>query len=304
MFPGQGAQRAGMLHRLPAHMEVEHTLEETRDALGGDPLQLDTAEAFASSFAVQICLLVAGVAMARVLMARGVRPYMLAGLSIGAYPAAVTAGALDYADAVHLVAKRGRLMDEAYPSGHGMAAIVGLEQARLEALIRQVHSAAAPVYLANLNAKRQFVIAGADEALAAVMRLATEQGANRVERLAVAVPSHCELLEDAAASMRAAIGNVKLCRPQLVYLSSSSARALSDPALIADDLAHNMARRVHWEETTRLAWERGARVSVEMPPGCVLTRLAAPDFGDGASICCDGNNIETVLATVGRESGG
>jgi malonate decarboxylase epsilon subunit len=301
-FPGQGAQRPGMLHRLPDHPEVARTLADTRQASGQDPLQLDTPAALASSMAVQICLLVAGVAMARTLAALGGRPGMVAGLSIGAYPAAVSAGALDYPDAVRLVARRGELMDSAYPSGYGMAAVVGLNQQQLEPLIAQVHAAASPVYLANLNAAQQFVIAGADAALDAVMQRALAHGASKAERLAVSVPSHCELFDDAAAQMRAAFAGIEVRRPQIPFLSSSAARPLYEPARIADDLANNMARQVHWADTARLAWERGARLAVEMPSGSVLTGLTAPVFTEGHAIACENTAIETVLALIKREA--
>jgi malonate decarboxylase epsilon subunit len=302
-FPGQGAQRPGMLHRLPGHSEVLRTLDETREALGTDPLLLDSAEALASSMAVQLCLLIAGVAMARRLAASGGRPDMVAGLSIGAYPAAVAAGALEYRDAVSLVAQRGSLMDADYPRGYGMAAIVGLDQARLEQLIAQVHAEATPVYLANLNAARQFVIAGAEAALHAVMDLAIQQGASKAERLAVSVPSHCPLLDRAAARMRAAFAGIEVRRPQIPFLSSSAARPLYEPARIADDLANNMARQVHWADTARLAWERGARLAVEMPSGLVLTRLTAPVFCDGQAIGCEDTACETILALMARPAG-
>ena len=300
-FPGQGAQRPGMLHMLPDHPETSRTIAETVDALGEDPLQLDTADAFSSSFAVQICLLLAGVAMARVLAAHDARPDMVAGLSIGAYPAAVVAGVLDYADAVRLVARRGKLMDSRYPEGYGMAAIIGLDQGQLEPLIARVHGRATPVYLANLNATRQFVIAGAIEALQMVMAMALPQGATKAERLAVTVPSHCELFNDEATAMRVAFRSIALRRPQLMYLSSSAARALSDPQRIGDDLADNLARQVHWHDTARLAWERGARLAVEMPSGTVLTNLTAPVFVDGQAISCDNTNLDTVAALIARE---
>jgi malonate decarboxylase epsilon subunit len=299
-FPGQGAQRPGMLHRLPDHPEAARTLAETGEVLGMDPLELDTPGALASSMAVQLCLLVAGVAMARTLAASGGRPDMVAGLSIGAYPAAVVAGVLEYRDAVSLVARRGRLMDEAYPHGYGMAAIIGLGQQQLEALIAQVRTREKPVYLANLNAEQQFVITGTDDALRAVMALALAHGASKAERLAVSVPSHCELLDDAAASMRAAFAGIEVRRPRISFLSSSAARMLIDPARIADDLAGNMARQVHWADTVRLAWERGARLAVEMPSGTVLTNLTAHVFREGHAVCCENTAMETILTLIAR----
>ncbi|WP_402718095.1 malonate decarboxylase subunit epsilon [Janthinobacterium rivuli] len=303
-FPGQGAQTPGMLHALPGDAAVAAALAEAADVLGHDPLALDTADALASTRAVQLCLLIAGVAMARSLVARGALPDMVAGFSIGEYAAAVVAGALDFTDAVRLVARRGELMEQAYPAGYGMAAIIGLDLAQLEPLLAQVHGAATPVYVANLNAPRQIAIAGSEPALHAVMALALAHGAGKAKRLAVSVPSHCPLMEDAAGDMAAAFDGVVVRRPSLVYLSSSAARALFDPARIRDSLTANMAQRVQWSSTVRLAWERGARLALEMPPGSILTRLTAPDFTDGVAICCDGNRGDSLLALVGRERGG
>ncbi|KAB8058277.1 malonate decarboxylase subunit epsilon [Janthinobacterium sp. FT14W] len=303
-FPGQGAQYPGMLHALPDDAAVAATLGEAGGVLDCDPLLLDTAEALAATRAVQLCLLIAGVAMARSLGARGAAPDMVAGFSIGEYAAAVVAGALDYADALRLAARRGQLMQQAYPAGYGMAAISGLDLAQLEPLLAQVHGAATPVYIANLNAPRQIAIAGSEPALHAVMALALAQGAGKAQRLAISVPSHCPLLEGAVIDMAAAFDGVAIRRPALVYLSSSAARALFDPARIRDSLAANMAQRVQWTSTVRLAWERGARLALEMPPGSVLTRLTAHDFTDGVAVCSDGNRGDSLLALVGRERGG
>lgn len=300
-FPGQGAQKPGMLHALPDHPETARTLAETAAVLERDPLALDSADALVSTVATQLCLLVAGVAMARVMAAHGAVPDMVAGLSIGAYPAAVTAGVIGYTDAVRLVERRAQLMEQGYPHGYGMWAISGLDQGRLEGVIARIHSAATPVYLANLNAPRQQVIAGAADALKQAGALALEASASRAERLAVSVPSHCELLAPQATQMRAAFDGVMLSRPKAIYLSGSRARALFDPLAIRDDLAFNMARQVHWFDTARHAWERGARLALEMPSGAVLTGLTAPVFEGGLALSCENNRIDTVLALLARE---
>jgi malonate decarboxylase epsilon subunit len=297
-FPGQGAQQPGMLHALPDHPETRRTLEEAQLVLGRDVLALDSEAALASTVAVQLCLLLAGVAMARVLAAHGARPHMVAGLSIGAYPAAVAAGVLDFADALRLVALRARLMEEAYPAGYGMTAITGLARGELEPLLAQVHRTARPVYLANLNGPRQLVIAGADDAMIAVGALALNAGAQRVQRLAVSVPSHCALFAAQAQAMSAAFGNVTLRRPQPVYISSSAARALFDPERIGQDMAANLACPVLWFDTVRHAWERGARLAVEMPSGAVLTRLTEPVFEGGVAVACCGNRLDSILNLI------
>jgi malonate decarboxylase epsilon subunit len=302
-FPGQGAQKAGMLHTLPDHAEVRRTLIEAGAVLDHDPLSLDGAEALRSTVAVQLCLLIAGVAAARVLATQGARPQMVAGLSIGAWPAAVMADVLEFADAVRLVALRAGLMEQAYPTGYGMTAITGLTSQQLEPLLAQVHAPGRPVYLANLNAARQIVISGSDEAMAAVAHLATQHGAMRAERLAVSVPSHCELFDAQAKELAAAMSQVALRRPRIVYISSSLGRALFDARRIGEDLAMNMARPVLWYDTVRHAYERGARLAIEMPSGSVLSKLTDPVFEGGIAMCWDGNRVDSIVAQVERETG-
>ena len=120
-FPGQGTQHAGMLQNLPGT-----ELALAREVLGAEANTLDTPDALQHTRAVQLALLIAGVAWARELERRGVAPDIVSGLSIGAYPAAVIAGALEFTDALTLVALRGDLMEQAYPHGYGLTAIMGL----------------------------------------------------------------------------------------------------------------------------------------------------------------------------------
>jgi malonate decarboxylase epsilon subunit len=295
-FPGQGAQKPGMLHTLPSHPETVRTLDDASAALGRDVLLLDSADALRSTVAVQLALLVAGVAMARVLAAHGAPPTMVAGLSIGAWPAAVVAGVLEFTDAMRLVELRARLMEDAYPAGYGMSAIGGLTRQQLEPLLARVHGPDTPVYLANLNAPRQLVVSGSAPALDAVAALALAHGAHRAERLAVPVPSHCPLLDEQARTLACACDQVARRRPRITYISSSAARALFDGNRIVADLAANMARPVLWADTSRHAWERGARTALEMPSGSVLTRLAQEaDFAAGIALSADGNRLDTLV---------
>ncbi|AQV96866.1 malonate decarboxylase subunit epsilon [Cupriavidus necator] len=275
-FPGQGAQRPGMLHALPEHPAVAQTLAEASEVLGYDVLSLDDAPRLASTVAVQLCLLTAGVASARSLLNDGARADAVAGLSIGAYAAAVVAGVLPFGEAVRLVALRGKLMEDAYPGGYGMTAILGLERGPLEAIVAAVHGPASPVYLANHNAEMQFVIAGADAAMARVAELSKAAGAREAKRVAISVPSHCALLNDPAEALAQAFAGVSVRRPLLRYFSASAARELRDPSRITADLARNMALPVRWHETMLLARACDIRLAVEMPPGNVLTRLCLP----------------------------
>ena len=289
VFPGQGAQRPGMLHQLP--LEV---LEQASEALGEDVLALDSAQALESTRAVQLCLLIAGVAHARLLQHT---PDYVAGLSIGAYPAAVIAGALDFDEAIKLVSLRGELMQNAYPHGYGMTAIIGPALSTVENLLAEIHSAETPLYLANINADNQTVIAGSD----AAMKLVAEriQGNGIAKRLAVSVPSHCALLDAPAQRLAQAFGALK--PPRITYLSSTRARPIHNPEQLRDDLAFNMCRVVDWRGTVQSASERGVRRQSELPPGAVLTGLSRRVFELGTVIACEGARLDTLQALLEEE---
>ena len=293
VFPGQGAQQPGMLQRLP-----RETVLEASAVLGEDVLLLDSVQAQESTRAVQLCLLIAAVAASRQL---ATVPDYAAGLSIGAYPAAVVAGALSFADALHLVSLRGELMQQAYPAGYGMTAIIGLDLARVETLVAQVHGADSPVYLANINADNQVVIAGSDDAMQAVAVLAKAHGAGLVRRLAVSVPSHCPLLDRPAATLAEAFAKVQLNAPKTSYLSGSRARPIIDTEALRDDLAFNMCRVVDWRGTVQSAYERGVRLQIEMPPGAVLTGLGKRVFEQGTVIAFEGARLDTLQLLMHEE---
>jgi len=301
VFPGQGAQQPGMLHRLPQSPLVAACLDEASTVLGEEVLALDSAQALATTRAVQLCLLVAGVASSRVLLEQGAAVDYVAGLSIGAYPAAVVAGALAFDDALRLVSLRGELMQQAYPQGYGMTAIVGLELATVEVLLAQVHGPQTPVYLANINADNQLVIAGSDEAMNAVAQLARGCGVGVAKRLAVSVPSHCPLLDEPAQRLAEAFAGVPLRIPTLGYLSGSRARPIRAVEQLRDDLAFNMCRVVDWRGTVQSAYERGVRLQIELPPGAVLTGLARRVFEQGSVMAFDSARLDTLQALLREE---
>ena len=285
-----------MLRRLPEG--AGQLLEEASDTLGQQALALDSQQALQTTRAVQLCLLLAGVAWARWLMQRSPAPDYVAGLSIGAYPAAVTAGALGFADAVRLVALRGELMQRAYPQGYGMTALSGLDLACVQRLLSDTGG---EVYVANLNSDNQIVIAGSDGAMAAVAAKARRLGQGVARRLAVSVPSHCPLLDGPAAELASAFATVELQRPRITYLSGSSARPIFDPQRLRDDLAGNMARVVDWRATLRNAYERGVRLHLELPPGNVLGGLARPVFEQGRVVAVEGTRWDTLDALLRQE---
>ncbi|HEY3589997.1 MAG TPA: malonate decarboxylase subunit epsilon [Buttiauxella sp.] len=291
-FPGQGTQRAGMLQTLSKDGDI---MSRVHAVLGDEADSLDSPEALKHTRAVQLCLLIAGVARAKALEHHGVRPDMVCGLSIGAFPAAVVAGALSFEDALRLVALRGDLMEQAYPQGYGLTAITGLQLSQVEALVE-----GSGTYIANINAEQQIVIAGRDEDMATVAQCALASGAQKAKQLAVSVPSHCELLREPALKLQQAFNDVALMRPHCTYLSGSTARVVWQPEQIAGDLALNMSRTVRWRDAMIAANERDVRLAIEMPPGSVLTGLTRQAFREGDMLCAEQNSIELIKRLAER----
>lgn len=299
-FPGQGSQRPGMLGALPDHRLIRECLSEASDVLGEDVRSLDTDHALAGTRNVQLCLLIAGVASTRLLESHAPAADWVAGLSIGAYAAAVAAEAVTFEDALRLVALRGQLMQDAYPQGYGMTAVIGLELQAVEALVEGAPGTT-PLYVANINADNQIVVAGAEPGLADLETRVRADGNGVAKRVAISVPSHCPLLDGPAATLAEAFATVRIERPRRRYLSGSLARRIQDPAALREDLAFNMARPVHWHATLRSAYERGVRLHIEMPPGNVLTGLARRVFASGSTIAFQGNRLDTLDALLREE---
>jgi malonate decarboxylase epsilon subunit len=301
LFPGQGSQGAGLLHQLSQHSEVTRTLHEASAVLGLDIAALDSAEALKSTAAVQQALLIAGVATARALMAEQVHPAVVAGMSIGAFGAAVACGTLSFADALPLVRLRGELMETAFPSGYGLAVIEGLDEVRLEGIVERIRTAELPVYLSNINAPRQIVVAGRDAGLDAVIAQARQQGARRAERLAVSVPSHCPLLQPVADRLEQRLARLTLRPPSLPYVSNRGGRPLVDAEAIRRDLATSVAHPVRWYDALEVVRELGARLFLEMPPGHVSTHLVAELFPDVRAVSIADQDLRYATVVAARE---
>ena len=301
LYPGQGAQVPGMLHQLPDHAQVHETLEEASQILGQDVLELDTEQALTSTVAVQLALLISAAATTRALQAEGIEPEVVAGLSVGAFAAAVAADALAFKDTLPLVKLRAELMEKAYPKGYGLSAVVGLNEQQLSKIVGEINKPECPVFLANLNAPTQIVIAGSNAGLKAVLDRARNEGARTTKRLHVSVPSHCVLLKSVADELTHRIAEIEIKTPDAIYLSNRRARALRDPEGIREDLATNIASAVRWHDAMTVAYERGIRLFVEFPPGRTLTDLSSVAFPDARSIALGQMRIDSLVKLIRRD---
>jgi malonate decarboxylase epsilon subunit len=280
LFPGQGSQVPGMLHALPDHPSIARTLDEVSEALGENVLELDSPAALRSTVSVQLALLASGVAAARALIAEGVAPEAVAGMSAGAFAAAVVAGVLHLADGVRLMKLRAERMVKLYPQGYGLAAIVGLREKQVSALVEEASTEQNPVYVANINAPRQIVIAGSYEGIDKLLKAARKRGARKAVHLDVSEPSHCPLLQPVADTLAKSLKAVHLDEPKLIYVGNVTGRALRTEEAVSEDLATNIAHGVRWYDATTVLKELGCRLFLEMPPGHVLSDLAREAFPD------------------------
>ena len=302
LFPGQGSQFPGMLHTLPDHPVVARTLDEVSDILGRNSRGLDSTEALKSPVSVQLALLASGVAVARCLAEEGVEPGAVAGMSLGAYSAAVACGALNLADGLHLVKHRAEMMEKLYPEGYGLAAVIGLNERQVSNLVQEVHSDQRPVYVANINAPRQIVISGSNEGMNRVLQAALKSGARKAERLDVSTPSHCPLLQPVVEALETSLRTMHVRSPNLVYLRNVTGRATRSAEAISEDLANNIAHGVRWYDMTTVVEELGFRIFLEMPPGHVLTVLANEAFPDAQARAVGENSIRQTVRLVERYS--
>ena len=301
IFPGQGAQSPGMLHHLLDHPAVVRTVDEISEVLHSDVRNLDSEQGLKSDVSVQLTLLAAGIATARALMEQDVRPAAASGLSVGAFAAAVTAGVLSLQDAVELVKLRAEQMMKLYPTGYGLSAIVGLNESRVAKIVRAVTSVQDPVFVGNINAPRQIVIAGSNVAMDQVLDEARREGASKAVRLHVSVPSHCSLLQPVADMLARRISSMNLREPQVPYIGNVNARALRTKELVADDLANSIAHGVRWHDATTVLKELGCNLFLEMPPGHILSDLAKENLKGINAVPVEAGVLTRVLRLTQQE---
>lgn len=305
VFPGQGSQSLGMLSALSdAHPQVREAFQEASDALDMDLwslVQSGPEEDLNRTENTQPAMLAAGVATWRVWRSSGgPDPAMMAGHSLGEYTALVCADALNFSDAVQLVAERGRLMQGAVAPGEGaMAAILGLDDAQVIDVCERA-AAGQVVEAVNFNSPGQVVIAGSAAAVDRAVALAGEAGAKRSVKLPVSVPSHCRLMEDAAARLAERLAGLSIGAPCIPVIHNVDASRHDNPDGIRAALAAQLHRPVRWVDSIRVMTGQGISRVVEMGPGKVLSGLNKRIDKGLASACVqDPETLRQALDLVG-----
>jgi [acyl-carrier-protein] S-malonyltransferase len=221
----------------------------------------------------QPAILAVSTAACRLLTSRGLQPALVAGHSLGEYSANVAAGTMRFADALQIVRRRGRYMQEAVPVGAGaMAAVLGLDadtvaQACEEAAQGDVVSPA------NLNGAGQVVIAGSRDAVARAGERARELGAKRVVRLPVSAPFHCALMNPAQARLAPELRALRVQDPRVPVVANVDAEPKRTAAAAVEALIAQVSSPVRWEAVVGRLASEGITTYVEVGPGTVLSGL-------------------------------
>ncbi|MER9558344.1 ACP S-malonyltransferase [Mesorhizobium sp. M0323] len=315
-FPGQGSQAVGMGKDLAdTFVESRRIFEEVDDALGENLSKLiweGPEETLTLTANAQPALMAVSLAAIRALEARGFslngKVTYVAGHSLGEYSALAAAGFVSVADAARLLRIRGNAMQAAVPAGEGaMAAIIGLEQADVEAACAEAAQGAAKdpaqalvCQIANDNGGGQLVISGARPAVELAAKLCTEKGAKRALMLQVSAPFHSALMKPAAEIMREALAAVTKSAPVVPLVSNVTVTPTSDPDEIARRLVEQVIGRVRWRETVEWFGSNGVVTLYEVGAGKVLSGLARRINRDIAtSSIGSAAEVETALAALG-----
>ncbi|MGD0960138.1 MAG: ACP S-malonyltransferase [Methylomonas sp.] len=285
LFPGQGSQSVGMLSALAeTYPSVKQTFAEASEVLGLDLWDMAAngpEDVLNRTQNTQPAMLTAGVAVWRVWrQVSGIRPGWMAGHSLGEWTALVCSGAMNFTDAVRLVAARGRLMQEATPEGVGaMAAIIGLEDHQVVNICAEM-SKDGIVSAANFNAPGQVVIAGETALVERAIQALKDQGAKKTVKLLVSVPSHCALMMGAAGKLNELLCDINIEMPNTTLIHNSDVKSHGSAEVIRNALREQLFNPVRWVESIKFMREQGVFCFVECGPGKVLLGLnkrIAPD---------------------------
>jgi [acyl-carrier-protein] S-malonyltransferase len=278
LFPGQGSQKVGMGLDLAESFPSARTIFDQADEALGFPLSKLCFEGPEDDLKLtqntQPAILTSSIAVLAVLRERGLaHADYVAGHSLGEYSALVAAGAIDFRDAVQLVRKRGRYMQEAVPPGEGaMAALLGMDPAKVNEVCEQAAQGQV-VSAANLNSPGQVVIAGHAAAVERAVDLAKAAGALKAVMLPVSAPFHCALMRPAQQRLAADLDAIEFRDLEIPLVNNAWAKIIRTAGEAREGLKDQVPNPVRWEESIRLLASEGVDRFVEVGPGRVLAGL-------------------------------
>lgn len=275
VFPGQGAQYVGMGRQIALeYKSADEIFEQASAALGFDAKKMifeGDEEILKITENTQPAILTASIACLQPLLEKGIKPDVAAGLSLGEYSAHVAAGTMTFMEAVALVKKRGKYMQEEVPVGVGtMAAVLGLENEDVIECCKTA-SDAGIVEPANFNCPGQVVIAGEVKAVEKAVELCKEKGAKRAMLLPVSAPFHCSMLKGAGEKLSTELEKIVFGNMNIPVVANVTAEYVDDKSKIRDLLVRQVSSPVLWENCVRKMIENGVDTFVEIGPGKVLS---------------------------------
>lgn len=274
VFSGQGAQYVGMGKEFYDNFEcAKKVFQEANDSLGFDITEMifnSDDETLKITENTQPAIVTTSIACYEVLKEKGVNPHFVAGLSLGEYSAHVVSESMNFSDAVKLVRKRGKYMQEAVPEGVGaMAAIIGATNESVESLCNE-SSDVGIVEPANFNCPGQIVISGEVKAIEKAMQIAAEKGIKAI-KLAVSAPFHCSMLQNAGEKLKEELKNVELDDMKVPVVTNVTAQIIEDKSQIKDLLINQVSKSVLWEKSIQTMIDRGVTTFIEVGPGKALS---------------------------------
>lgn len=285
IFPGQGAQRAGMGRDFYESSEAAKSVyDRAGELLGMDMKSLcfEPNELLDQTEYTQAALVTTCLAMLEAIKERkNIRFDAAAGLSLGEYCALAAAGAMSIEDAVCVVRRRGILMQEAVPAGIGaMSAVIGMTAEEVRAVLRDLKG----VEIANYNCPGQIVISGYREAVEAAAAPLKEAGARRVLPLKVSGPFHSWLLEEAGSELYKVLEPVELKALSVPYLTNVDANYVKETDGIKESLVKQISSPVLWQQSVETMAENGVDTFIEIGPGKTLTSFVKKICKDAVTV--------------------
>lgn len=271
IFPGQGSQYVGMGKDFyDTYSEAKEVFQLAGEVSGLDMERLCFEENDDINITeyTQIAMLADEVAILKVLEAKGIKADITAGLSLGEYGALAAADVMDLKDLFHIIRKRGIFMQEAYPVGGAMTAVLGLDSEKINEICEATEGI---VTVANYNCPGQIVITGEEKAVAAAAEALSAAGAKRCVPLKVSGPFHSELLKGAGEKLGEELKNIELRNPSIPYISNVNATDVNDKAPIKELLQNQVSNSVCWQQTIEKMIADGVDTFIEIGPGKTLS---------------------------------
>lgn len=275
IFPGQGAQFVGMGKDFYDNFSIaREVFDKADESLGRHISKLcfeGPEEELIKTENTQPAILATSIAIYKALQKEGIDFEYAAGLSLGEYTALVSADAFEIEEALPLVEKRGKLMQETVPLGKGgMAAVLGLDKEKVEEAIDRVKDFGV-VEIANYNCPGQIVISGERDVLKLAAEEAKKLGAKKVVFLPVSAPFHCSLLQPAGEKLKEELKKIKINDLKKVVVANVDAKPIKNKEEVPPRLIRQVSNSVLWCDSVNTMIDNGVDTFVEVGPGKSLT---------------------------------